>query len=148
MSSSTSPLSYYLFLEDYLPVYYQACKDASPLASGVDVLSFCFSTGSISIIIGVSIAVTKRYRPQLWVAWALIVVGVALLSTVSENTPRGASVGYQFIAGVGVGIVYAGAYFPVLAPLPVNLNAPALAFFVFVRSFAQVSIPALGLPLT
>ena len=123
---------------DYLPVYYQACKDASPIASGVDLLGLCFSTGPFSIIIGISVKVTKQYRPQLWLAWCLMLIGMGLTSTVTEDTSRAASIGYQIVVGVGIGIVYSAAYFPVLAPLSVTLNAAALAFFVFLRSFAQV----------
>ena len=45
------------------------------VASGVDLLSYCFSTGSMSIIVGASITITKRYRPQLWLAWCLVLAG-------------------------------------------------------------------------
>ncbi|KAH9929006.1 Mfs1.1 [Epithele typhae] len=122
----------------YLPVYYQACKDASPIASGVDLLGLCFATGGFAILTGVSVAALKRYRPQLWASWALIMLGLGLLSSLTADSPRGASIGYQVLVGVGVGMVYSGGYFPVLAPLPATLNAPALAFYVFVRSFAQI----------
>lgn len=123
---------------DYLPVYYQACKDASPTSSGVALFGICFSTGPISIIIGASIAATKRYRPQIWTAWCLMMIGLGLMSTVTESTSRGKSIGYQVLVGVGIGIVYSASYFPVLAPLPVSSNAPALSLFVFLRNFAQV----------
>jgi len=39
---------------------------------------------------------------------------------------------------VGGGIIFATTYFPVLSPLPVSLNAQALAMFAFVRSMAQI----------
>ncbi|KAL1937275.1 hypothetical protein VTO73DRAFT_13884 [Trametes versicolor] len=127
-----------LLLIYYLPVYYQACKDASPTASGIDLFGLCFSTGPMAIIAGVSVAKSRRYRPQLWTAWALVMVGVGLMSTVTEDTARAASIGFQIIIGVGVGILYSATYFPVLAPLPVTSNALALAFFIFLRSFAPI----------
>ncbi|KAI0766215.1 major facilitator superfamily domain-containing protein [Trametes elegans] len=111
----------------YLPVYYQACKDASPTASGIDLFGLCFSTGPLSILTGISVARTRTYRPQLWAGWALIVLGRA-----------GVSIAYQVVAGVGLGAIYSAAYFPVLAPLPVSASALALAFFIFLRSFAQI----------
>ncbi|KAH9859176.1 Mfs1.1 [Lenzites betulinus] len=122
----------------YLPVYYQACKDASPTMSGIDLFGLCFSTGPMAIIAGISVTKSRRYRPQLWTAWALVLVGVGLMSTVTEDTARGTSIGFQIIIGLGVGILYSGAYFPVLAPLPVTSNALALAFFIFLRSFAPI----------
>lgn len=34
--------------------------------------------------------------------------------------------------------------FPILAPLPVELNASALSFFIFIRTFFQVSVHPLS----
>jgi len=122
----------------YLPVYYQACKDSSPIASGVDLFGLSFSTAPFSIVAGISITGTKRYRPQIWIAWCALLIGTGLLSSVTENTSRATSIGFQVIVGIGVGILYSAAYFPVLAPLPVTSNALALSFFIFIRTFAQI----------
>lgn len=123
---------------DYLPIYYQACKDASPVGSGVDLLGLCFATGPSSIIAGISIAKTKRYRPQMWFAWCMMILGMGLTSTITETTSRATSIGFQILLGVGVGTLFTASYFPVLAALPVTSNAPALSFFVFLRTFSQV----------
>ncbi|KAI0365458.1 Mfs1.1 [Pilatotrama ljubarskyi] len=144
--SNRTSLSGYIFIASFvnleliyfLPVYYQACKDASPTASGIDLFGLCFSTGPISIIAGVSVAKTKGYRLQLWAAWCLVLVGLGLLSTLTEDSSRAASIGYQIIVGTGIGILYSATYFPVLAPLPVTANALALSFFVFLRNFAPI----------
>ncbi|KAM5530941.1 hypothetical protein V8D89_015386 [Ganoderma adspersum] len=122
----------------YLPVYYQACKDASPLTSSVDVLGLFASVGPPTIIVGASIAKTNRYRPQLWIGWCFILVGLGLMSSVTESTSRATAIGFQIPIGVGIGMIFAAAYFPVLAPLPPTSNAPALALFVFLRTFAQI----------
>ncbi|KAI1790040.1 Mfs1.2 [Ganoderma leucocontextum] len=122
----------------YLPVYYQACKAASPLAAGVDTLGITASIGPPAVIAGASIVKTKCYRPQLWFAWCCILLGVGLMSTINENTSRAASIGFQIPTGVGIGIISSVAYFPVLAPLPTTSTARALAFFVFLRTFSQI----------
>jgi len=122
----------------YLPVYYQACKDASPIGSGVDIFGIAFSTAPFSILAGISISVTKRYRPQIWFGWAMTILSVGLLSTLTEDSSRGKSIGFQAIAGTGIGIMFSASYFPVLAPLPVTANAHALSYFVFLRNFSQV----------
>ncbi|RDX51312.1 Mfs1.2 [Lentinus brumalis] len=121
----------------YLPIFYQACKDASPIASGVDIFGLVFSTGPFSIIAGASIAKYKRYRPPLWIAWGIMLVGIGLISSITESTSRIATICYQIPAGAGIGMVFAASYFPVLAPLPTKMNAAALSFFVFIRTFAQ-----------
>jgi hypothetical protein len=124
---------------DYLPVYFQACKGASPIASGVDVFGTAFSIVPAGILSGLSIAKTKRYRPQLWLAWVLIIIEMGLLSTLNADSSRASAIGFQIIGGCGIGILVTSAYFPVLAPLSVSDNARAIAFFMFCRNFAQVS---------
>ncbi|KAF8587989.1 iron permease [Ramaria rubella] len=126
-----------LFL-DYLPVYFQACKAASPIASGVDLFGIAFSLAPMGTLSGISVAKSHQYRPQLWLAWGLIILGTGLLSTLRVDSSRGMIIGFQIIAGSGLGIVGTTSYFPVLAPLPVSANAKALAFFTFCRNFAQI----------
>ena len=121
-----------------MPVYYQACKEASPIASSVDLLGLFVSVGPPTIIAGASVAKTNRSRPQLWIGWCFILIGLGLMSSVTESTSRATSIGFQVPIGVGVGMIFAASYFPVLAPLPPTSNAPALALFVFLRTFAQV----------
>ena len=89
-------------------------------------------------IAGISIAASKRYRPQLWLSWGLVLIGLGLLSTVTAETSRGKSIGYQIIAGTGIGVLYSCTFFPVLAPLPVTVNAKAMGLFMFFRYFSQI----------
>jgi hypothetical protein len=121
-----------------MPVYFQACKDASPTGSGVNLFGLALTLSPISIAGGISITVWKRYRPQLWFGWALTVVAMGLLSVLHSDTPRATSIGLGVLTGAGIGIAYTGTFFPVLAPLPVAANAHAIALGVFLRAFAQV----------
>ncbi|KAL0954049.1 hypothetical protein HGRIS_005201 [Hohenbuehelia grisea] len=127
-----------LALVYFIPVYFQGCKDASPVASGVDTFGIAFSLAPSGIIAGISVATTKQYRPQLWLSWALVMIGCGLLSTLHADSPRANAIGYQIIVGAGLGILSTTTYFPVLAPLHVSSNAAALATFTFLRNFAQV----------
>ncbi|PCH33069.1 MFS multidrug transporter [Wolfiporia cocos MD-104 SS10] len=128
----------------YLPVYYQACKAASPIASGVDVFGAAFTVAPMTVVAGAFITATKRYRAPIWAGWALLLVGHGLLSTLSASSSRARGIGFQVVTGTGIGLVYSSTYFPVLAPLPVAENAPALALYVFLRSFAQIWGVAIG----
>ncbi|KZT20290.1 iron permease [Neolentinus lepideus HHB14362 ss-1] len=122
----------------YLPTYYQSCKDASPIRSGVDTLTIACIIAPSGIIAGATVAASKKYCPQIYLAWILAIIGAGLLSTVHADTPRSHSIGFQAVASAGLGILTSTTYFPVLAPLPVSSNAHALAFFTFFRNFAQV----------
>ncbi|KAF8554529.1 MFS general substrate transporter [Imleria badia] len=121
----------------YFPVYFQACKGASPVLSGVYTLAFS-SLAPATIITGISVRITGRYRPQSWIGWIVIIIGLGLVSTILAKDPISKSFGYVLIVGWGAGMLTATPMYPIQAPLPVNQNASALAFMWFIRSFASV----------
>lgn len=100
--------------------------------------SLAYTIVPAGIVGGISVAKTGRYRPQLWLAWVLLLISTGLLSTLKADTPLVGSIGYSVIGGFGLGILMSVTYYPVLAPLPLSMNANAVAFFMFVRFFAQV----------
>jgi hypothetical protein len=121
-----------------MSVYFQVCLGASPIRSGVDSLGMSVVTAPVGVVAGLSVAMSKRYRPQLWASWVLVMVGCGLLSTLKANSSLASAIGYFVVASIGLGISSSTTYFPVLAPLPVEANASALAFFTFARNFAMV----------
>ncbi|KZV87065.1 MFS general substrate transporter [Exidia glandulosa HHB12029] len=123
----------------YFPVYLQACKGFSPMrAGGLGWLGISLTVGPFGIVAGLSVVILKRYRPIIAFGWATTLVGLGLWTTLHVDSSTGTIVGYQLVWGVGVGALYTTLYFPVLAPVPVEANARALAFFNFLRSFGQV----------
>ncbi|KAI0759699.1 iron permease [Trametes elegans] len=121
----------------YLPVYFQACMDATPIQSSVKVFATTLITSPFSIFCGILVKATHKYRPINYFGWALSIIGTGLLTLLKENSRTAQWVGFQFIAAAGIGIVWASTVFPILAPLPVTRAAPALAFYNFSRMFAQ-----------
>lgn len=90
---------------DYLPAYYQACKDASPVHSGVDLLGYSISIAPVIVIAGVSVTITKRYRPQIWSAWILFIAGIVILATVQADSPIGQPIAATCLLGIASGIL-------------------------------------------
>lgn len=131
-------LDTYTDLADYYPVYFQACKGSSPVRSGINSFGLAYSIIPPSVIFGISVAKTGRYRPQLWLAWVLLIVGAGLLTTIHADTKLATAIGLQVIPGVALGVLLAGTFYPVLAPLPQALNASAIALYMFLRYFSQV----------
>ncbi|KAH9902443.1 iron permease [Cubamyces lactineus] len=121
----------------YLPVYFQACMDATPIQSSVKVFATTFIVSPFSIFCGILVKATNKYRPINYVGWALSIIGCGLLSLLKADSRTAQWVGFQIIAAAGIGIVWASTVFPILAPLPVTRAAPALAFYNFSRVFAQ-----------
>ncbi|KAI0788199.1 iron permease [Fomes fomentarius] len=121
----------------YLPVYFQASLGASAIGSGVDMFAVCLTVPAFAIGTGISVQLLKQYRPQNYIGWMFIIIGFGLLSTLDENSSRAMYIGLQIPLGIGLGIVWISTQFPILAPLPVSNSAHALAFFTFMRCFAQ-----------
>lgn len=127
------------FCPVYLPVYFQACRDASPIGSGVDIFPLTLTIPVAAIIAGGSVKAVKRYCPQNYIGWVACIIGFGVLSMVTENSSRAQYIATQIPAGIGIGMVWVLTQFPILAPLPVSNSAHALGFHVFLRRFAQVS---------
>jgi hypothetical protein len=123
---------------DYLPVYFQASKEASPVKSAIDIFGAAFTIAPGGIVTGISVLLLQRYSPQNHVGWILTTLGFGLLSTFKVDTGAGMLTGFQIILGFGVGILYASTQYPILASVGVEKVAPALALFTFMRSFANV----------
>ncbi|KAF9222807.1 MFS general substrate transporter [Gyrodon lividus] len=121
----------------FYPVFFQGCKGASPVKSGIYGLALS-ALAPAAIVSGLVVKRTGRYRPLMWVGWCFLLVGLGLMSTLRANTSSGFAVGFLVIVGIGIGIEYATTMYPIQAPLPVTQNAPALAFMWFLRSFAGV----------
>ncbi|KAL0056701.1 hypothetical protein AAF712_016693 [Marasmius tenuissimus] len=122
----------------FLAVFLQACKDTSPMKAGVVALGPAISVGLAVIISGMSVTITKRYRPQLYAAWVLVILGFGLMIPLDSESTFAHIIGVTVLPMVGIGALASAGYFPVLAPLDVTQNAYALAFFAFGRTFAGV----------
>ena len=108
------------------------------MGSGVDLFPLCLTIPAFAIATGLSVQIIDRYRPQNYIGWAFIIVGFGVLGILDENSSRAAYIGSQVPLGVGLGIIWISTQFPILAPLPYSNSAHALAFFTFMRCFAQV----------
>ncbi|KAH8828833.1 major facilitator superfamily domain-containing protein [Flagelloscypha sp. PMI_526] len=121
----------------YLPIYFQAVLGASPIRSGVDILATALMITPFAIGNGAYVQVFQRYKDGNYAGWILTIIGFGVLSLLKADSSTGQWVGYQMIPAAGVGILFAATVFPSLAPLPVERAAASLAFFTFMRAFAQ-----------
>jgi hypothetical protein len=128
----------------YIPVYFQACKSLSTIRSGVAILPLALVASPAGVVAGITVKMSNRYRLQLWLSWVCMVLGTALLTTIHATTALSHTLVFLAIVALGIGILTTTTYFPVLAPLPVESNALALAYFMFLRNFAQVWGVSLG----
>ncbi|KAF9531390.1 MFS multidrug transporter [Crepidotus variabilis] len=143
----------------YLPSWFQAVKLSTPILSGLYVLPMTLTISPSAIIQGIIISKTGRYRPlvslsldprhldltlpQILFGWVTYLLGLGLLIILRPSTSVGVLVPIQLLAGVGNGFLYATTV-AVLAPLPIPMNPPAMAFQVFLRQFSQAWGIAIG----
>ncbi|KAF9477036.1 MFS general substrate transporter [Pholiota conissans] len=118
------------------PTWFQSVRLATPLMSGVLFLPLTATISFWGIVQGLVISKTGLYRPLTFAGWALILLGSGLFISLQVNSSVGLVIFYQFIFGAGIGFLHSTT-FPVLAPLPLSANGPAMALVVFLRQFSQ-----------
>ncbi|EJU01271.1 MFS-1 [Dacryopinax primogenitus] len=96
------------------------------------------------LITAITVSATNHYVTQNVTSWALIMIGAGLMTTFTKDSSTATWVGYQIITAIGIGGLYAATTFPVLAPLSITKNAHALAFYIFLRTFAQTFGVSIG----
>jgi hypothetical protein len=90
-----------------LPQRFQALDDKSPLEAGLQILPYTVVSPVCSVVSNVVASKTKIPLVYLLLAGAVChLVGVSLLSTLDDIDFPAAGLGYEAIAGAGVGITF------------------------------------------
>ena len=90
------------FVLDFIPIYYQACKGATPLTSGVQTLGLA-AIAPAAVVGGAVVGISQKYRPPLWAGWCFTMVGFGLLTTITVDDSSARMIGFRIIAGCGIG---------------------------------------------
>ncbi|KAJ6144420.1 hypothetical protein N7470_008315 [Penicillium chermesinum] len=115
----------------YLPVYFQAVKNDSPLISGVSLLPSILSQLSLAVISGNLISRLGYYLPWALFGACLSAIGNGLFSTFTPHTAIGTWIGYQILAGAGRGAAFQVPLVAVqntVAPRDISLGMSLLMF--------------------
>jgi hypothetical protein len=114
------------------------------LQAGIDALPITLTTAPSAAIAGLVMTLTLRFRPAIWVGWAITLIATGLFTLFSPSTTVGEHIGYFILMGVGCGILFPGLQFAVQAGQPDDDVALATSTFVFLRSLGQTFGVALG----
>lgn len=130
----------------YLPTYFQGSQNASPTRSGVLIFTTAILVAPTAVITGQSVERTGIYLYQNYLGWVLVVIGYATMSFLKANSSTAMGQGLQVVGAIGLGVLYSGPMFGILAPLKVEDNATALALMSYLRTFGQcvISSPLRG----
>ncbi|GAA5985219.1 hypothetical protein JCM10908_002573 [Rhodotorula pacifica] len=123
----------------YLPTaIFQAAKEFSPIRSGTALFSFCFTVAPFAILTGAWVTITQKYKLQNLVGWCFACLGSGLLILIKWDSSKQLWASIPVVVGIGMGILYTGTQFAVLAPLAPRQQPHAIAFFGFIRALGQV----------
>lgn len=87
----------------YLPIYFQSIKGASAANSGVRNLPLVLGASIFTIMSGGLITMYGHFIPFMVGGAAIATIGCGLLFTLGIDSGRGAWIGYQALAGIGLG---------------------------------------------
>ncbi|TQN65339.1 Aspyridones efflux protein [Colletotrichum shisoi] len=88
----------------YLPIWFQAVQGVSAVESGVRNLPMLVGNLVFSLVAGAAVTTWGYYTPFMMLSSVLMSVGYGLISTFSPDTSSAMWIGYQIIAGAGVGV--------------------------------------------
>lgn len=128
----------------YLPLYFLAVKEYSPIMSGVALFPETFTVAPSAAFIGFLITKTGRYRPSIWVGWALSVFGTGLLCYIKEDSNIPTWIFILLVSGFGLGILFPSIGFAIQASAKPKNLAIAVGMFSFFRAFGQAIGVAIG----
>ncbi|KAI5813082.1 major facilitator superfamily domain-containing protein [Pyronema omphalodes] len=95
--------SAFLLLVYFLPIWFQAIQTVSATQSGIRNLPLILSVTIFSIVAGGLTTAFGYYTPFVYVGTVLAAIGAGLLTTFEVDTPTAKWIGYQILAGAGVG---------------------------------------------
>ncbi|CAD0099059.1 unnamed protein product, partial [Aureobasidium mustum] len=128
----------------YQPLYFEAVKGYSPILSGVALFPATFTIAPASMVVGILVTKTGRYRWSIWGGFFFATLGFGLQYMLAPDTPTVAWVFYSIITGVGTGLLFPGLMFGVQAATDESIVAPAMTLFTFLRTFGQAVGVAIG----
>ncbi|KAL9580461.1 MAG: hypothetical protein Q9212_004480 [Teloschistes hypoglaucus] len=127
----------------YLPIWFQVIQGKSPQNSGLSLVPFLLSSVFAVIGGGIATSVLGYYTPFMIAGSAVLIVGSALITTWQANAGAGMWIGYQIIAGFGLGFVLQGPNIAGQTVLPdsdISIGASLLNFISFFGGNVSVTV--------
>lgn len=116
----------------YLPIFFQSIRGSSAIQSGIELLPMLLGLVISSVVVGGLITAVGYYTPFLIGSTAILAVGAGLITTYSAEISTSKWIGYQIIAGIGLGAgfqVPQAAVQTVLAQGDIPVGSSAIIFF-------------------
>ncbi|KAI1757173.1 MFS general substrate transporter [Xylaria castorea] len=123
----------FLMVIYYLPLWFQVVKGATATQSGIYTLPFVLSLVVASTLSGAFTQKVGYYVPAMIASPSLLATGQGLMSTFKVNEPSSHWIGFQVIAGFGLGLGLQASSLAAQAVLP----TPDVPIGIAIMFFAQ-----------
>ncbi|RAR06018.1 MFS transporter-like protein [Stemphylium lycopersici] len=120
--------------EYYMPLYFQAVLEASPLRSGLLLLPFIVTGALAGVLCGVVMHKTGHFREIMWVGTLLLTIGFGLFISFSATTSTGKAIGFLIVGGLGSGILFEAPLIAIQSQVEQHNVASATATLSFIRN--------------
>lgn len=124
--------SSFMILVFYIPIWFQAIQGVSATQSGIRNLPLLMGVTVFSIVAGGLTTWLGYYVPFVYLGSAILCIGSGLLTTFEVDTSVAKWVGYQFVAGIGIGLGFQQpmiAAQTVLKQKDIPIGSAAVVFF-------------------
>ena len=88
----------------FLPVWFQAIKDDSAIASGVNMIPYFAVNSVFSLVAGAFVSSIGYVTPPAVIGSAIGTIGLGLMTMLNVNTTTAQWVGYEILASAGFGL--------------------------------------------
>ncbi|KAL9570453.1 hypothetical protein ACKAV7_005384 [Fusarium commune] len=124
----------------YLPLFYAFARGASPIEAAIHIVPFIgFFIGSI-ILASIILPLVSYYAVFFLLAGILMLIGGALMTTITSTTPYQTILGYQALLAIGIGLVFSNAYSVANASLDDPLERISAAALFNMASFSGICL--------
>ncbi|KAK2882612.1 hypothetical protein FQN49_000184 [Arthroderma sp. PD_2] len=128
----------------YMPEFFQAVKNYDPLISGVLGLPQTATIVPCSVVVGILVGITGRYRWAIWAGWALTCFGLGLLILLDVHTSVVQWVFLAAVSGFGIGLLFPSVPLAIQSSVPQEDVGMAATLVQFFRSLGQALGVAIG----
>lgn len=126
----------------YLPYWFQAVRLASPIESGVELISFVAANFVFSIAAGVFVTKTGLLNLPALAGLAIATVGAGLLTTLTPNSRTWP--GFEILTGAGGGMALQQYFMAVQGSLPPHLSSIGTTSILFAQGLAGAIFVSAG----
>ncbi|GLI78264.1 hypothetical protein PoHVEF18_006573 [Penicillium ochrochloron] len=128
----------------YLPLYYEAVKEYSPIISGIALFPETFTVAPSGMAAGILITITGHYRWAIWLGWVVSTIGLGLMCIIKSSTSIPGWILLNVVPGIGLGLLFPSLGYAVQASATSENLAIAVAMFSFFRALGQAVGVAVG----